>query len=666
MGAAWATWKVLQFASHLQELVQAIQLVQSASVAATAAQTGLNTSAATAAASEEALAAATKLTAEAQMVAYAAIIALTVALASYIAKQIDAAAENLKQRNAIDDTTQAIFDQTAAYNKSVDAARKNMDEADKNADATARYWQEVQNLVDENGRATGSTQDLETAVARLNEVSGANIQVVNGQIQGYKDLSASFDDYIEDMRRNAKIGALQQSYGEALLNYDQEAYDQAWNDMQKATTEYDRLKKLENQAIAQGSTAGLAWEGSFLELAEATDAAEKEASRASTAYSAISQQMEGYKSVIDEYEGLVNSTTEAEEELTDSIKSTAQLNAEEVGKKVEESYKAAANGTSKGLDELNNTLLETLNTKMDELDHRKAVHGIGDEEYWTERQKLLEKYRLEESEDWWKYYEQNQEYFDEQTTAQKNAYEKQIEDQVDALKERKETDSEMTDEMFYSEFESIISALDHESDLYKKYNSEILKGRQKLADETVKATKDGLKKSVTDTETALKEEVSSYQNSLKSLTSARDKLFNKLWNTSSFVKKSTQTDANGKSADVTSLADPAEALKKLNEFEKAQNRLAAKGASQNVLDWIETLDDETAKDTMDILNKMSESQFSQYVKNFDAYKNKAMEMADSKYQPKIDELNQSFISKVDALIGELPGKAQVSGLDHSQ
>lgn len=99
MGAAWATWKILQYASHLQELVSAINLVKSASAASTVAQNALAVSGASAAASEEALAAAAKTMATAQMLAVSAVIALTVALASFIAKQIDAASENLSHRN---------------------------------------------------------------------------------------------------------------------------------------------------------------------------------------------------------------------------------------------------------------------------------------------------------------------------------------------------------------------------------------------------------------------------------------------------------------------------------------------------------------------------------------------------------------------------------------
>lgn len=115
MGAAWATWKIMQYATHLQELVSAINLVKTASAASAAAQNALAVSGASAAASEEAFAAAAKTMASAQMLGYAAIIAVTAALASFIAKQIDAASENLSQKNQLDETTQAIYDQANAY-----------------------------------------------------------------------------------------------------------------------------------------------------------------------------------------------------------------------------------------------------------------------------------------------------------------------------------------------------------------------------------------------------------------------------------------------------------------------------------------------------------------------------------------------------------------------
>lgn len=173
MGVAWASWKLAQYVLHLKELVDAIKLVKTAQTAATVAQTGLAASAATAAASEEALAAAAKTVAMAHMLAVAAVAALTVAVGTFIAKQIDAASEALSEKNALDETTQAIYNQANAYADAARAAEENSKKADEGAETAKRYWKQVQNLVDADGRATGSTDELKSAVARLNEAAGS-------------------------------------------------------------------------------------------------------------------------------------------------------------------------------------------------------------------------------------------------------------------------------------------------------------------------------------------------------------------------------------------------------------------------------------------------------------------------------------------------------------
>lgn len=219
--------------------------------------------------------------------------------------------------------------------------------------------------------------------------------------------------------------------------------------------------------------------------------------------------------------------------------------------------------------------------------------------------------------------------------------------------------------MLYNEMEILIAGLDKESDLYKKYNEEIIKGRKALSDETSKTLKEGLKNDVSDIEDQIKKVSSEYQTNIKKLLSDKDTYFNKLFDTSSLTSKSSQT-VNGQTADVFSLSDPKEALKKLNAYDKALDKLKQRGVSDNVLSWIDTLDMETAKDTIDVLNKMSDKQLQSYSGNFDKLKNKAAEMAASKYDPQIEALNTVFVEKVNSLLGTLPNAAENTGIQTAQ
>ena len=664
MGAAWGLWKIGQYATHLQKLVEAIKLVKTASVAAAAAQNGLTTSAASAAASEEALAAATSMTAAAFLALEVAIGAVLIALAAFIAKKIDAAAEELRNKNALDETTQSLYDQAKAYKESAATAEENCKKADENADAAKNYWEQIKSLVDENGRATGSTEELKKAVARLNEVSGSNIEVVNGQIQGYETLITTMDDYIENMRREAKMSYMKEGYGEAAANIDKvtEQYKAAYEARIEASEDYER-KRTRYLNSDKSNT-----KEERKRFKEEMDAAGDKLAAISVQESSLKSLMDSYQSTMDEYESLMNADLPANKTKEEAMREAATIDAKALEEQNRKNAELAKLGVKQTWEELESSLAD--------LDGQLSIHSITEEDYWAKRRQILEDSQYKESADWWEYYDKVTDYYDKLSETEKKAQEdaiktqkendkKSLEDKIDALKLKAETDKSYTKEMLYNEMEILISGLDKQDDAYKKYNSEIIKGRKALADETSKTLKEGLKTDVTEIENQIKQVSSEYQNGVKKLLNDKQTYFNKLFDTSDFTSRSKQT-VNGKEADVFSLSDPKEALKKLEAYDRALNKLEGRNVSQNVLDWIDTLDTQTAKDTIDVLNKMSDKQLQSYSDNFDKLKTKASDMAASKYDPQIEALNKDFIDRVNALLETLPGAAENTGVQTAQ
>lgn len=664
MGAAWGLWKIGQYATHLQKLVEAIKLVKTASVAAAAAQNGLTTSAASAAASEEALAAATSMTAAAFLALEVAIGAVLIALAAFAAKQIDAAAEELRNKNALDETTQALYDQAKAYKESAATAEENCKKADENADAAKKYWEQIKSLVDENGRATGSTEELKKAVARLNEVSGSNIEVVNGQIQGYETLITTMDDYIENMRREAKMSYMKEGYGEAVANIDKvtEQYKAAYEERIAAATDFES-KRLRYLNSDKSNT-----KEERKRFKEEMEAANDRLAAAQVQESSLKSLMDSYQSTMDEYESMLEADLPANKTKEEAMREAATIDAKALEEQNRKNAELAKLGVKQTWEELEASLAD--------LDGQLSIHSITEEDYWAERRRILEDSQYKESADWWEYYDKVTDYYDKLSEKEQKAQEdaiktqkendkKSLEDKIDALKLKAETDKSYTKEMLYNEMEILISGLDKQDDAYKKYNAEIIKGRKALADETSKTLKEGLKTDVTEIENQIKQVSSEYQTSVKKLLSDKQTYFNKLFDTSDFTSRSKQT-VNGKEADVFSLSDPKEALKKLEAYDRALNKLEGRNVSQNVLDWIDTLDTQTAKDTIDVLNKMSDKQLQSYSNNFDKLKNKAAEMSASKYDPQIEALNKDFIDRVNALLETLPGAAENTGVQTAQ
>lgn len=648
MGAAWGAWKIGQYASHLQELVKAIQLVQSASAASTAAQTALAASGTAAAASEdalavsgaaatasqEALAAATKMATSAQLLLIAALGAVAIALASYVAKGFDEAAEMMDKATfsakSLSDKIQDETDVLRENREALEDLKKSQEEkiaADEaEINNIERLWKELQTYVDENGNVISNNERANEIIELLNRNYDMNIGYIDGQIQGYQNLAGSMDDYLAKLRLESRIRNGQGAYDEAVAQYD------------------DLIKK-RDELMAQEESARQLWE----KQAKAGDV--EAANLTGNARAALQKQIAEVEAdiancedIMGEFEGLYASSIE-----------TAAENAAD-----------SASGAADDLGDALEDTTEVLKEAWEQAEHDYAIGTIKtEEELYDKLNKIWNEYGDSSNKDHWRYYENLKKHDKDYAENLKKQTEQEIkgsiEEQIAAVKERQELENEYTKEMMYNDMEEIISGLDKESELYKKYNSEILKGRKALADEGAKTIADGLKADVTSVENSIKTVVSDYQNSLKNLLSQRDTYFNKLFDTSSFAARSKQTDENGNEADVLTLADPKEAFNKLLEYEKAYEELKAKNVSENVLNWIDSLDQATAQDTMDILNHMSADQLKSYSSSFDQYKAQAEKMADSKYAKQIEDLNTGFVQKVDDLLATLPGKAEVDG-----
>ena len=354
------------------------------------------------------------------------------------------AAEDYQQSlTAVDETTLAIQKQNEAFTVSVNAAHESMEAIDKNADVSARCWKEVQTLVDENGNATVSVSELETAVARLNEVSDSNIQVIDGQIQGYKELASTFDDYIEDIRTSAKLDALKPAYGEALLNYDKEALDNAWNDLVEKEAAYEQaMHDIDNMYNYDQK------------IVDAYTAAETEFSNASTYYAQLSESYTNAKAVIDEYEGILS---DANSSAAGSYVDAMNEQNEAIG----DYYRNLYGNAAAGAEETSSDLKDLWSA----LDHEYAMGIVADDtELYARRKELLEQYGDESNSEHWSYYEKLHD------------MEQEYNDKI--LAEREKADKEHAQE--------IAAAMDEQQDIVDNGLKDILKKYQDAYDEIEK------------------------------------------------------------------------------------------------------------------------------------------------------------------------------------
>ena len=427
MGAAWAAWKVGTMVSHVMNLVKAIRDFKIAQEAATAAQIAANQAA----------------MANVYVAVAAAVIGLTAALAKLGAAQIDAAAEALREKNALDETTQAMIDQQAAIDNRIDSYITECGEIDKKAAKERALWEEIQSLVDEEGRQIEQSDRLYDAINELNTISGTNIQIIDGQIQGYQGLKKSIDDVISSQHRQAKLSFLQEDYKEAVYNVDEVTaqYEEAAAKADKWGKEFNRLNNNINDIKALGGIVPTRLEDEF-------EKANDEYAKAYVQASTLKATMDDYNKIIGEYDAILreeqtvseNSGENAGEAFGEGFAEGVQTGSEgmeeTLSATVEESIAAAKNTAEESGASVGETAAAAIKAAIDggmkEADLEKLVKQyISDLKY--------EQAKLGKDESW-----------------------------------------------LYDEEEKMLSVFGEGTDIYKKYMTTILNGRKKLAEREAK------------------------------------------------------------------------------------------------------------------------------------------------------------------------------------
>ena len=645
-GAAWSTWKIGQIVLHLLEMKKNLIETAAAQKALTIAQTETNVTTATSTLTLKDYTAALTASKGAMLGLYAAAIAVTAVIAKFIAQKIDEAGEALLAKNALDEETQAIYNQARAYEEASGKRKDEISEIERNSEKASELWEKITQLADAEGKCVGDVKELQNAISEFNAVSGQNIEIVNGQILGYEDLKKSMEEIIELDRKQAKLDYLQNDYEAAVVEVDEikeniAATEEELKTLRETTKKAREDAKSEYEKAINDAGNGFIKVINFTSYnaaqALADEALDAEA-QANVRLSSLKQMLADRQSIIDEYESI---KYDYDVETSMTKEEAQRYEAEQQAQRYSQIEKDKAEKILKEKQEIQ----EKLQKKLEELDTQLTTRNISDEDYWKKKAEYIEKYRDEESVEWWNYFSELEEH-----------NEKELSLQIENLKKKQEIDNSYTEEMLYNDIELLIYSLDTESELYNKYNEEIVKGRKKLNEQLEKLNNDSLKSQISSIEKELKQVESTYNSQLQSLLNKRDSYFNKIFNPSSLSNKTKQNDN-----EIFSLYDPEESYNKLVEFQNKFNQLQSKNVSNNIIDWINEMDQETAQDTIDVLLSMTDDKLKSYSDSFDKYRNQAELMANNKYSAQIEELNNNFVSKVDELISQLPKTASQSG-----
>lgn len=398
VGAAFLTWKLGKIAIDVIALVGAVQALSAAAAAGSVAAAGLSSA----------------LMAIPGVAAIAAIAGITVALielqlnAMQAVEDFKALDEGIQQSaDSIIGTNQKLIQSNSDVKKSIEKVNTETEIQVKKAN---KAMVEIAGLVDENGNLKDVSVDVSNELSILNDTFGIQLEVIDGQIIGWKNLKTSYEEYVLSLRQNAKLEAMHEGYvnavseSEALKNQrssDIEAYKEATSAYRQYIYDY---------------------EGTTTYDADYAEQLRIDAEQAKANLNLTMANMELNQKTIDDYERL-------------------SYELEERNKRLESNDAAKVSSDE---DETENDLETQFQAEIDALDDKKALHKEGleeDENYYAEKSKILEKYReklSDSSKTWWKESDSVSDYYDKQAAADEKAAESEQKKQDEQDKKEKQ------------------------------------------------------------------------------------------------------------------------------------------------------------------------------------------------------------------------------------
>ena len=606
-----------------------------------------------------------------------AIVAAGVAIGSYV-MQLDSAIEKEKDiKKAADET--------------VNSANAEAATVEAKADRYKRLYEEYKKT----GVATGEMIEL---AKQLQELSPDTISLIDKETGAYKELGNEIDNVIQNIRlkgiEEARNNALESYYGNIAEYYNQQA---------KAYQEYLKsLAGIPGETLAEIEKGSEGAYGKIIELLQGgSDGldAEEYANSAGLDYSAfqtyrnaqydLHRTLDKTNEKIAEQEGLIEETSASFDKLKETVSgaSAADTQSSE-GSYWGDYYKKRSEESESFLEDLSQKQKEevklyeeTLQAEVDKLDKRKSLRKLSEEEYYTELKKYLDSHVNEESALYYKQLSNYEKYIDKKDKAakkeaenqkkqadkeekeRKKAAEKKIDDDIYALKHKDETDENYTKKQMWDDIEVIVNGLDKQSDQYKKYHDEIIKGRKKLADELKKEDDKFAKEQLKQLKSAANKQEKELEKQYKELVKKKEKAKDSLLGVD---LSDTVTDKNGKDKEV--LTDLNAEIKKIDKYKTSLEKLKGLGASDSLIEKIQSMkfEDGSRQNFINTLLGLSEKNLQLYFSDWERWQTKAEEVSQDLISDDLDDLNSKTANAVDSIFGDVAENAYEDGAEVAQ
>ena len=231
---------------------------------------------------------------------------------------------------ATDDLKKSTDESLKSYNECTGAINNNMQAKLNDIDRSQILRQELEKIVDENGKIKeGYEARAKVIVNELSKSLGTEIKITDNVIDKYKDLQKEIDNLILKKKSEAILSANEEKYTKAWDNRTQKA--QELLDLEvKINDEQKKLDEL-NQSLKNDRSGSLS---KSFKLELDISATEKNLENLRNSYNNTKKEVEGYTRDINDYnyasQLVAENTTESLTKLIDSTGRTYQKNGETV------------------------------------------------------------------------------------------------------------------------------------------------------------------------------------------------------------------------------------------------------------------------------------------------------------------------------------------------
>lgn len=333
---------------------------------------------------------------------------------------------------------------------------------------------------------------------------------------------------------------------------------------------------------------------------------------------------EGSK-VLDE---LIDGWTDTATETKNTVEETAETVAEaqtEAGKVVTQAIEEE---------------VSALDSALDDLEHKYKTHKITEDQYWSQRLAILNRYKDAESEEWWALYDEVIAHYDELAEKEKDAMEKETAKLKAEIQKRQNT--------------------------LKKAMTDAAKELQKAELETQKETQDRLLDNLSATKKTFDDLAKAYDKGYSQILKERDAYKNKLMGGSVFEVLQKTDEQTGERYTEYSIKNLKDRLKAQTTYANQMAKLETRGLAKGLQDELAGMDTESATIFAKQLNKMSDAEFNELNDAYKKLDEETTKLANDKYQKQLDDLQTNFINETTALFQGMDEDLKTLGADGAQ